>query len=195
MDNRHELKVSVIEEAMKLVAFEGWSKDLLSQAAAQKGLDPSYGWRLFPNGVREAIVFWNTVMDERMVATLPSPDLMRVRDRIALGVKTRLMLLEAYREGEGKTARFLMNPLYVKDAAQILYRTVNEIWFYAGDSSTDYNFYTKRGLLAWVYSTTFLYWLKDTSEAYEKTWDFLNRRIEEVLALPHFFKFPWKRHG
>lgn len=193
MEKRHELKVGVIEEAMKLAAFEGWSEDLLSQAAAQKGLDPSYGWRLFPNGAREAIVFWNTLMDERMMAALPSPESLRVRDRVALGVKTRLMLLEPYREGERKTARFLMNPLHVKEATQILYRTVSDIWYYAGDRSTDYNFYTKRGLLAWVYSTTLLYWLKDTSEGYDKTWTFLSRRIEEVLALPKFFRFPWKR--
>ena len=31
---------------------------------------------------------------------------------------------------------------------------VDDIWYYAGDRSTDFNWYTKRGILAAVYCTT-----------------------------------------
>ena len=36
--------------------------------------------------------------------------------------------------------------------ARLLYRTVDTAWYAAGDTSTDWNFYTKRGLLAAVYA-------------------------------------------
>ena len=91
-------------------------------------------------------------------------------------------------------------PHHIGKASQLLYATVNAIWYYAGDTSTDYNFYTKRALLAWVYSSTFLYWLQDDSEDHHKTWMFLDRRIEEVLTLPKLPKrifqkiMPWSRH-
>ena len=69
-------------------------------------------------------------------------------------------------------------------AAKCLYRTVDAIWYAAGDTSTDYNFYTKRGLLAGVYSSTVLYWLNDDSEGAVATWAFLDRRIADVMKVP-----------
>src|SRR3546814_8607904 len=68
-------------------------------------------------------------------------------------------------------------------AAKLLYRTVDAIWYACGDTATDYNFYTKRALLAGVYSSTLLYWLNDRSEGFAATWAFLDRRIGEVLKV------------
>jgi ubiquinone biosynthesis protein COQ9 len=119
---------------------------------------------------------------------------------VTLAIKTRLSLLIPHREAARKTATFLSLPYHVPKASRLLYQTVNEIWYYAGDASTDYNFYTKRGLLGWVYSATFLYWLRDHSDGFEITWIFLDRRIEEVLTLPKLPQkilqrlCPWKRH-
>ena len=48
----------------------------------------------------------------------------------------------------------------------------------------DFNFYTKRGILLGVYSATLIFWLDDNSENDQKTWEFLDRRIEEVLQIP-----------
>ncbi len=64
---------------------------------------------------------------------------------------------------------------------KLLYRTVDAIWYAAGDTSTDFNFYTKRATLAGVYSSTFFYWLNDRSEGSEATWSFLDRRIDNVM--------------
>ena len=41
-------------------------------------------------------------------------------------------------------------------AAKALYRTVDAIWHGIGDRSVDFNFYSKRALLAGVYSTTLM---------------------------------------
>jgi ubiquinone biosynthesis protein COQ9 len=60
---------------------------------------------------------------------------------------------------------------------------VDAIWHAAGDTSTDYNFYTKRMLLAGVYSATLLFWLNDESEDFAATWAFLDRRIGEVVRI------------
>jgi len=199
--NREDLKAKILERALIHVPFEGWSQEVLERAASETKGDSSYGWRLFPKGPLEAISFWSHLLDQQMLASLPSPENKRVRERIALGVKMRLTLLIHYREAARKTARYLAHPSHVGEATRLLYQTVNEIWYYAGDTSTDYNFYTKRGLLAWVYSLTFFYWLQDKSEGFEKTWAFLDHRIEEVLKIPTIPQrivrslFPWRRHG
>lgn len=201
MDARDEIKKQIIKRALVHVPFDGWSQDILERAAVEEGLDSSYGWRLFPQGTLEAVAFWSDLLDQEMLQTLPSPETLRVREKVTLAVRTRLTLLAPYREAARKTATYLSLPHHMGKASRLLYETVNKIWYYAGDTSTDYNFYTKRALLAWVYSSTFLYWLRDHSDGWENTWAFLDRRIEEVLTLPKLPKkiiqrlCSWKWNG
>jgi ubiquinone biosynthesis protein COQ9 len=201
MDSRDEIKNKVILRALYHVPFEGWSQDVLEKSAQEIGVDSSYGWRLFPKGPLEAITYWSHLLDQQMLESLPSPDNLRVREKVSLSVQTRLSLLIPYREAARKTVTCLALPPHGLHASKLLYATVNEIWYYAGDTSTDYNFYTKRGLLAWVYSSTFVYWLSDQSNDLENTWAFLDRRIEEVLTLPKLPQkiaqklFFWRSHG
>ena len=42
------------------------------------------------------------------------------------------------------------------------------------------------GLLAPVYSSTILYWLSDTSDGFEDTWGYLDRRLSDVLKIPMY---------
>ncbi len=60
---------------------------------------------------------------------------------------------------------------------------VDEIWHAAGDTSTDTSWYTKRALLAGVYSATELYMLTDYSPEYADTWESLDRRLTDVMRL------------
>ena len=52
-------------------------------------------------------------------------------------------------------------PTNAPTALENLALMVDDIWYYAGDRSTDFNWYTKRGLLAAIYSSTGVYvWLQ-----------------------------------
>ena len=58
------------------------------------------------------------------------------------------------------------------------------IWTWAGDDATDYNRYTKRGLLSGVIGATMAYWLQQNDDATNaKTFAFLNNRIENVVTI------------
>jgi ubiquinone biosynthesis protein COQ9 len=57
------------------------------------------------------------------------------------------------------------------------------IWRAIGDTSTDFNFYTKRGLLSGVLTSTMLFWFGDSSEDSAETWKFLDRRIADVMQI------------
>lgn len=201
MSKREKLKQQILKRALVHVPFEGWSQAVLDQAAVEVTGDASYSWRLFPKGPLEAVSYWSALLDQEMIASLPAPEAYKVRERVTLAVQTRLQLLTPTREAARKTSAYLALPQNMPEASRLLYATVNEIWYYAGDRSTDYNFYTKRGLLAWVYSATFFYWLRDGSEGCEATWTFLDRRIAEVLKLPQLPKilmdqvFFWRHHG
>ena len=59
-------------------------------------------------------------------------------------------------------------------------RSVDAIWHAAGDRSADFSWYTKRAILAAVWTSTLLYWLRDTSEDDAATLAFLDRRLAGV---------------
>jgi ubiquinone biosynthesis protein COQ9 len=96
----------------------------------------------------------------------------------------RLRLTQA--EGEREALKALMAwfafPAHQACAAACLYRTVDTIWHVIGDTSTDFNFYTKRAILAGVLAATVLYWLGDESEGAAESFVFLDRCIDDVMA-------------
>ena len=69
---------------------------------------------------------------------------------------------------------------------KLLYRTVDSIWRAIGDTSTDFNFYTKRAILAGVYSTTLMRWFSDGTANETETSEFLRRRIDDVMKFEKF---------
>ena len=62
------------------------------------------------------------------------------------------------------------------------------IWRAAGDTSTDLNWYTKRGSVVCVYIATEMHILTDKSEDFGDTWKFLQRRIDDVMELGKYSK-------
>ncbi|MBL4615688.1 MAG: COQ9 family protein [Magnetovibrio sp.] len=184
--SRDEKKEAIVLAAAPHVAFDGWGEAALSAGALDVGFDANTAKRLFPEGAVDAIALFATICDREMIKAMEAADLdsMRVRDRVVFGVRARLEYLAPHREAVRGGLSVLANPLHLGLMAKITHTTVDHIWYMAGDRSADFNYYTKRGLLASVYGPTVLYWLNDQSENFEDTWDFLGRRIDDVLKLP-----------
>lgn len=182
----NETRDRLIEAVMLHVPFDGWSKTALRRAAEECDIPYATAEALFPAGARDLVNWHSRWADRRMMAALAESPLeeMRIRERIAFAVMTRLEQNALDREAIRAALGFLALPQNAPLAAELLYRTVDDIWFACGDRSTDWNFYSKRGLLAGVYSSTLLVWLNDDSEEFETTRGFLDRRIANVMAIP-----------
>lgn len=179
-------KDALLEATLPEVTFDGWSLVALRNGAKAAGIAESEISLLFPEGPGEAALWLDDWADRKMLAALDAMDLaeMKVRRRIAAGVEARLTVLAPYREAVRRAIALKATPWGAVRAAQILYRTVDAIWYAAGDTATDFNFYTKRSLLAAVYAPTLLYWLNDRSENSAETFAFLDRRLADVMKLP-----------
>ena len=186
MDDVAALRDRLIDAAQDHVPFDGWGREALALAAEDVGVDLATAQRHFPGGARDMISWHSQLADRRMLAALEAAGLgeMKIRDRIKTAVMTRLDQNEAHKEAIRKALSFLSMPGNAVLASKLLYRTVDDMWFAAGDTSTDWNFYSKRGLLSGVYSSTLLYWLADHSEDHKDTKAFLDRRIENVMQVP-----------
>ncbi|MCX8505220.1 MAG: COQ9 family protein [Alphaproteobacteria bacterium] len=181
-----------LEAILAEIPFTGWGAAAIaaaSEALAQKNShvtgDESSFARVFPGGLACVMRFWNHSLDQAMTAELQRiiasaaaqqpPRKIGVSEKIKLAVKTRLELMTPHRlaaqRGSQKFA--LLN-------GQILAKTIDEIWGTVGDTSSDFNWYTKRASLLAIYSATALFWLHDESEGQQETWQFLDRRLQDL---------------
>jgi ubiquinone biosynthesis protein COQ9 len=185
MENE-EIRDEILLAMLPQVAFDAWTGRALDAGVAAAGFPPEMALRGFPNGIEDVICHWAKYNDRRMLEGMErlNLDSMRVRDRIATGVRLRIEVNKPYREAVRRALSFLALPQNAAIAARNTYNTVDAIWYAAGDTSTDFNFYTKRALLAPVYVSTVLYWLGDESEDGAATWAYLDRRIADVLHIP-----------
>jgi ubiquinone biosynthesis protein COQ9 len=187
--NDNTLKLKLLQEAVKLVPFDGWSADIIKKAAANAGINPAYAEMMFIGGVDELVDLFFINQDALLkdeIANLPLLD-MRVRDRIAAGIWLRFKVNEPHKLLIKKTLPYLAMPWRWPLKTKILWRCVDLIWHEAGkDTSVDYNYYSKRTLLAGVFSASLMYWLSDNSSDYKDTKSFIARRIDDILQVAKF---------
>lgn len=176
------LKDAIIAAVLKQAPAEGFSPATLHKAAIEVGADHDLP-RLFPNGVVSLLEDWSHRVDAGMVARLAGMNIpaLSVRKRIRAAVLTRLEILKPDKEAARRAAAWFALPPNAPFGARLVYDTVDAMWRAAGDVSTDFNFYTKRGILAGVYSGTLLRWFNDTSGDESGTQAFLDARIENVM--------------
>ena len=187
MSNLDETRHVILPHALIHVVFDGWSWKALNAAAKDANIDPIMLKRAFPKGPRDLVYYFSESADNLMLEELRHLDIgsLPIRERVATAIKTRLQQNIIHKEALRKLLSYMALPRNFLLSAGLTYRTVDSIWYFAGDNSTDFNFYTKRGLLAGVYTSTILYWLADQSEDCTNTWAFLERRISEVLKIPY----------
>jgi ubiquinone biosynthesis protein COQ9 len=179
------LKDKVLDAVLAQVPFDGWSRAAIDSAARAGAITRDEAKLAFPGGVIDMIAWHSLRADRLLVEEMERRGVaaMKVRERVTLGVRIRLEQNAAHREAIRRALAMLAMPFNGLLASKLLYRTVDAIWYAAGDTATDFNFYTKRALLAGVYSSTLLFWLNDRSENFAATWAFLDRRIEDVMRI------------
>lgn len=174
----------LIDAALAHVPFDGWSETTLRAAAQDADVDYDTARALFPRGPVDLALAFHRRGDAKMRARLGDEDMgdLRFREKVARAVRIRIEVIpdkEAVRRG---TTLFAL-PVYANDGARAIWGTADAIWDALGDTSQDVNWYTKRATLSGVYASTVLYWLGDDSYDGSDTWEFLDRRIEDVMQI------------
>jgi ubiquinone biosynthesis protein COQ9 len=181
-------KDAILAAALAQVPFDGFTDKVLERAAREAGVGRDVLARLFPDGPLSLVEAFSERADADMSQFLARSKLanLKVRERIALAVRTRIAVLRPHKEAARRAAAFLTLPPHATRGMRLLYRTVDAIWRGIGDTSTDFNFYSKRAILAAVYSATLMRWFSDTSEDEKITDGFLASRIDDVMRFEKF---------
>lgn len=178
-----ELKPQIIRAMLDHVPFDGWTETAIGRAA-DLGIARGMVDLAFPGGPLEMIAWFSADADRAMTESLAAANMeaLKIRERITLAVRTRIEGNAMHREAARRALTLLSLPQNAAHGARLAWNTADAMWRAAGDTATDYNYYTKRTILAGVFSATVLYWLNDDSEDWADTWAFLDRRIADVLT-------------
>jgi ubiquinone biosynthesis protein COQ9 len=177
-------RTSVLRAALPHVPFDGWSDQTFRAAVADSRVAPGLAQALFPRGGVDLALAYHRQGDAQMTEKLAATDLsvMRYSARVAYAIRQRLELVEDRELVRRGTTLFAL-PQHAAEGAKAIWGTADAIWKALGDSSEDFNWYSKRATLSAVYGATALFWLGDDSPDHSATWEFLDRRIENVMQI------------
>ena len=187
---RRELALAVGENAV----FDGWTREAVDSAAEQLGIDPIQARLAMPKTQTGLIDTYIQEVDRALEAWFTPKRLkgMKIREKIRALIWHRIEIMGPAREAVRRAMAILALPQNAPLAIRLSWRTADLMWRVAGDSSTDFNHYTKRLTLGAVYASTLLVWLDDQSEGWTETAAFLDRRIDNVMRFEKF-KSDWRR--
>jgi ubiquinone biosynthesis protein COQ9 len=182
-----QAKHAILQAALPHVPFDGWTEATFTAAVSDSGVAVGLAHALYPRAGLDLALQFHHSGDAQMVEALEAANLatMRYSDRVAFAIRTRLELVtdrELVRRG---TTLFSL-PQNAAEGAKAIWGTADAIWKALGDTSTDLNWYSKRATLSGVYTATVLFWLGDDSPNHAETWDFLDRRIADVMQIEKF---------
>ncbi len=181
-----ELRIALAPDIAASAIFDGWNETALVAAAEMAGVDVDVAKLAFPSGASQSmdmIDAWIANVDAAMEAEWPEKRLaeLKIRERISTLVTFRLEAVEHIDEAVRRAMTIMAMPHNAPRAMKLGWRSADIMWRLAGDTATDYNHYTKRAILAGIYSATLAVFVNDDSEGKEKTREFLARRIEGVM--------------
>ena len=178
-----ELRVELAPAIAEAAIFDGWNDAALVSAAELAGVDPAVARLAFPGGPMDMIAAWVEQVDARMAEAFDPAVLaqMPIRERIRALVWFRLEAIGGLEEALRRALAIQAMPQNLARTAKLGWASADAMWRLAGDTATDYNYYSKRAILASIYAATLAVFLSDESEGKAETRAFLDRRIEGVM--------------
>ena len=125
--------------------------------------------------------YFDGLMLERL-GEAPRPE--KIRERIERAVWVRLSVMEPYKGAIGTLTRQGLWPMHGASMIHTAWQTADHIWYWAGDESTDFNHYTKRGLLLAVMAPSLGTWLGDVTPDHGKTQEAIKKALGRVMEIP-----------
>jgi ubiquinone biosynthesis protein COQ9 len=178
-DLRRQLAPAIADAAV----FDGWSETAVAAAAELEGVDPAVAAFAFSGGAMAMIAAWVAACDAAMAEAWPAERLaeLKIRERIRTLVQFRLDYVTPQQEALARALAIMALPQNAPQALKLGWHSADLMWRLAGDTSTDYNHYTKRTILAGIYAATLSVLAHDRSEGQGDTRAFLERRIDGVM--------------
>jgi len=176
-----EAEQRVLDAALSLAETSPWNAMLVSRAAERAGLSAADADLLLPQGPADLVALLSRRHDRAALAQLADLDAstLKIRERIRVGVQTRLETAMADEVAVRRASLFLARPDHIALAATLAWETADGLWRWTGDTATDQNHYSKRAILSGILTSTLGVRL---AAGPQRAADYLAARIDNVMA-------------
>ncbi|XP_029378434.1 ubiquinone biosynthesis protein COQ9, mitochondrial isoform X2 [Echeneis naucrates] len=190
-ETEEQLQARIFTAALEFVQQYGWSMEAIAAGAETLGLS-SASTGMFSNGAGDLVLHFiaqcnsnltDILTEQHKHVQLGQAETKKTSDFLRDAVECRLRMYIPYIETWPQAMSILLLPHNIPHSLKHLSTLVDDIWYYAGDRSTDMNWYTKRAALTGIYNTTELVMVQDSSPDFQDTWNFLDNRIQDVVNM------------
>ena len=186
-----EEKKLILNNFLKNAAFDGWTDENLLKSTEISGFEPEYALLVFSGGLEEITQYFHLSLNKSIEEEfLSNNSFTKIHEKIIFAMELKFAKYDFHKEAMRCLMKYNLKPQNILSAKSRLWETCDVIWRLAGDKSTDFNYYSKRSILAALYSSSFIYFMNDDSEGYSETKVFIRNRIKNALT---FGK--WKKSG
>ena len=176
---KHTKKNRFLKEFLRISSNKGWNISTYNETQKKLKFNKNLLNEIFPKDLEDLILYFNYFTNNELSKIYKKKRFNKKSIRISVlnAVKIRFELLNNNKSSIKNSLSFLSKPNKQILSSKLLYKTSDHIWKLIGDKSTDYNFYTKRALLASIYSLAVIIWINDKSNNLDKTFNFLDKSI------------------
>ncbi|KAM9374373.1 ubiquinone biosynthesis protein COQ9, mitochondrial [Phaethornis superciliosus] len=190
-ESEEQLQHRILTAALEFVPEHGWTAEAIAEGAKSLGLSSAAAGMFHRDGSELILHFvsqCNTKLSELLeqeqkLVQLGEAEKKPMDQFLRDAVEARLRMLIPYIEKWPQALSILLLPHNIPSSLNLLTSMIDDIWHYAGDQSTDFNWYTRRAVLTGVYNTTELVMMQDSSPDFEDTWRFLENRVADVMKM------------
>ena len=177
-------RLEVLKYAKIFISEKGLNKNSLENISKRYGLNINEIELLFPEGNIDLIKFTFEQLNKELEEYCKKIDLIRlpVHKRIKKVLLSKISLMNKNKLFYRSIFLNLLIPKKNFSLSNQLYNSVDQIWFIAGDSSTDFNFYTKRLILSGIYSRVILFFFNNNNQ--EELENILDESLKRVSKIP-----------
>ena len=174
----------VLRFAKEFVSENGLTKNCLENISKKYGLNADETDLLFPQGNIDLIKFALEQLNNDLEVYCRQIDLIRlpIHKRIRKVLLSKISLMNKDKSFYRSIFLNLLIPKKNFSLSSQLYNSVDQLWFIAGDSSTDFNFYTKRLILSGIYSRVMLFFFNNNNQ--EELENILDESLKRVSKIP-----------
>jgi ubiquinone biosynthesis protein COQ9 len=174
----------VLRFAKEFVSEKGLTENCLVNISKKYGLNTDETDLLFPQGNIDLIKFALHQLNNDLEVYCRQIDLIRlpIHKRIRKVLLSKISLMNKDKFFYRTIFLNLLIPKKNFSLSSQLYNSVDQLWFIAGDSSTDFNFYTKRLILSGIYSRVMLFFFNNNNQ--EELENILDESLKRVSKIP-----------
>jgi ubiquinone biosynthesis protein COQ9 len=159
------LSNSLMHQLLKNVSKTGWNAESLLESLNALGLPEMDAQLIMRGDPINLIQLFDDWINEQVIESLIPENYtqLKVHEKIKCLLSLKFKALHPYKAAVQKGIYLFKKPSAVQQSLGMLIKTVNQMWYEAGDQSTDFNYYTKRATLFLVYMRVFISWLKPST--------------------------------